>query len=177
MKTKFFAAMVALPLIAVSVGASAANGIQRSAQDIRGDAVWAAQHAVSELKASGIQGLIDDIRKCYDTTAMPAFRCIDLDMAGWSIDSSMGKSLGLNGPTKEYFASSIMDGRLAPQMNAQGLTQEQAKAQVMATLSLMQSAVDAEWSVQKMAESDPAKQRALREASPGGCMSVTDCSK
>jgi hypothetical protein len=169
-------AVLAIPFWAAPIwaGASSATPVhQRTAQEIRSDAQWAAQHAVSEVKANGIQGLIDDITKCYDTTVMPAFRCIYLDMAGWSIDTSMGKTLGLDGPTKEFFLGQTMDGRLRPQMNIQHLTEAQAKDQITVSVSLMQSEVNAEWVVQALAEHPAAN----KKPSSGDCTSVADCSK
>lgn len=154
MKSETLIAVLVMAVLAMPIEVLAAPPVpahHRTAQEIRSDTQWAAQHAVSELKANGLQGLVDDITKCYDTTMMPAFRCVYLDVAAWSIDSSMGKSLGLNGPTKEYFASQAINGRLAPQMTAQGLSEAQVKAQIVATISLMQNAVDAEFAVQTLA--------------------------
>jgi hypothetical protein len=176
MKKESLVVNLVLVLLASPLGVLAeppAPAHHRTAQEVRSDAQWAAQHAVSEVKANGIRGLIDDITKCYDTTVMPAFRCIYLDMAGWSIDTSMGKTLGLDGPTKEFFVGQIMDERLRPQMSAQQLTEAQAKAEVAASVSLMQSAVDAEWAAQKLAEHESAGQA----PSHGGCTSVADCGK
>lgn len=67
----------------------------RTEQLIRGEAQAAARHALSELQTNGMQGLIDDVRKCYDITLMPAFECMYLDVAAWHIDKGVGTALGI----------------------------------------------------------------------------------
>lgn len=143
-----------LACMAISIGthASPAGSPQhRTEQLIRSDAQAAARHAISELRANGMQGLIDDVRKCYDITALPAFKCVYLDIAAWHIDKDTGAALGTNGPTHDYFDTQTMNARIAPQMVAQGFDEATARKQMGYTVNLMESAVEMEWAIQNLA--------------------------
>jgi len=134
----------------VCMEAHAAPG-RRTEQLIRGEAQAAARHAISELQANGMQGLIDDVRKCYDITLMPAFKCMYLDAAAWHIDKGVGTALGINGATHDYFDTQTMNDRLSPQMVAQGLDEATARKQMNYTINLMDSAVEMEWAIENLA--------------------------
>lgn len=108
---RLFLAIALLPVVAFGQTTPPNQLIRRYGAAMQ-DTMDAARYVRRTVPVSGMQTVINKIRDCYSTTELPAFKCIDLDIAAMLYDTHAGKAMGLSGPTEEFFDHSNFVDRI-----------------------------------------------------------------
>lgn len=96
----------------------------RSAAQVQQQIDSATAETLSVYERSGMAGLQENTQRCYRSTAVPAFRCVYLDMTARLLDEGIAKTRGYS--TYDFFTNdTLFDARVAPTFESLNLRDDE----------------------------------------------------